>query len=326
MSYENIKLLLDRYQEGTTTARENKIIEEWFAETNQVNADWNQLNETGREEWKDDLYKKIRQTAQLDKVRTTAVPTLISSKKYRIVAAAAIFFFALLSITLLKSRFTPVELTVFNVPKNQKKQIKLSDGSVVWVNADSKLSYPKSFNGEKREVYLDGEAYFDIRHDAAKPFIVHTANIQTRVLGTAFNINTRNSPDKIVITVTRGKVCVADGTHIIGIITPNSQITFNKISHQHIQQAVNAKETIAWQESDILFDEMTFEQAAQLLQKRFKVVINFNNEKLKKCQFSGIALKDRSLDEILKVICAFNRATYHYDTEKNITIDGRGCN
>lgn len=326
MNYKDIKSLLDRYQKGITTVQENKIVEEWFAEIKQVNAHWDQLNETGKEEWKDDLYKKIRQNAQFDKVRTTVFSTDTGRKKYRIIAAAAIFFLVLFSLPLLKTWFTPIELTVFNVPKNQKKQIKLSDGSLVWVNADSKLSYPKSFNGKKREVYLDGEAYFDVHHDAAKPFIVHTANLQTTVLGTAFNINTKNGPDKIVITVTRGKVSVADGNRVIGVITPNSQITFNKINHQHIQQIVNAKETIAWQESDILFDEITFEKAAQLLQKRFKVVIIFNNEKLKKCQFSGIALKNKSLEEILNVICAFNKATYHYDTEKNIIIDGKGCN
>jgi len=325
MNYQDIKLLLDRYQKGATTEHENEVIEKWFVETKHQNAQWNQLNKTDKEEWKDNLYKKILQTAQLDEPKKIIYPATLTKKNYRFQAAAAILFFIFLGVFFFKASYKPATLTALNVPKNQKQQIKLSDGSIVWINADSKLSYPRSFNQNKREVYLEGEAYFDVHHDVKKPFIVHTATLKTTVLGTAFNINTRNNADKIVITVTRGKVSVSDGSRVIGIITPNSQISFNKNNHQYMLHEVNAKEVIAWQESDLHFDEITFEQAAQMLQKRFKISIRFNNEKLKKCQFSGIALKDKSLNEILNVICAFNKATYHYDTEKNIIIDGKGC-
>jgi ferric-dicitrate binding protein FerR (iron transport regulator) len=86
-----------------------------------------------------------------------------------------------------------------------RQLINLPDGSKVVLNANSKLEYPPGFSNNTREVYLDGEAYFDIAHDPGKPFIVHTGSISTRVLGTAFNINAYRSQQFVEVTVTRVK-------------------------------------------------------------------------------------------------------------------------
>jgi len=212
------------------------------------------------------------------------------------------------------------------VPLNQQKQITLPDGSKVWVNASSQLKYPQQFNGKTREVFLSGEAYFDIKHDVNKPFIIHTGKIVTTVLGTAFDIKEDKMRHIIVVTVTRGKVSVANGNKQLGIITPNQQISFNLLDSKSVQTDVDASQVIAWQKSELHFEDITFADAALQLQQRFNVKINFSSNKIKDCRFTGTALRGEKLDKILKVVCAFNNATYQTKPDGSILIDGLGCN
>jgi transmembrane sensor len=243
-----------------------------------------------------------------------------------IAAVFALFFTVYLVWPALQNKLYPSQLTALKVPLNQKKYIILADGSKIWINSLSELKYPKVFNDKTREVYLSGEAYFDIRHDAVRPFIIHTGKVVTTVLGTAFNIKEDNLQNTVVVTVTRGKVSVANGDESLGVITPNQQISFNTVSKQHTQKDVDAKQVIAWQQNDIYFDNITFADAAKQLEQRFMVKISFANERVKNCRFTGTALKEDNLDKILKVICTFNKATYQTNTDGNIIIDGPGCN
>jgi len=209
---------------------------------------------------------------------------------------------------------------------HQQKKITLPDGSEVWANASSELKYPAIFNGKTREVYLSGEAYFDIAHDASKPFIIHTGTITTTVLGTAFNIKEDKAGQTIKVTVTRGKVRVDNGTKQLGILTPNQQISFNVLNSVATQTEVDASEAIAWQQKDMHFDDISFAEAAAQLEQRFHVTIHFSNDTIRKCRFTGTALEGEKLEKILKVICAFNNATYQTKADGSIIIDGTGCN
>jgi hypothetical protein len=92
-----------------------------------------------------------------------------------------------------------------------------------------------------------------------------------------------------------------------------------------VQQNVDATQISAWQ-NDIYFNDITFAQAAQQLQQRFKVKISFASDKVKNCRFTGTALNGEKLDQILKVVCAFNNATYQTKSNGSIVIDGPGCN
>jgi ferric-dicitrate binding protein FerR (iron transport regulator) len=212
------------------------------------------------------------------------------------------------------------------IVKSQKKQLTLPDGSMVWVNAGSELKYPEMFEGKTREVYLTGEAYFDVQHDASKKFIIHTGKVVTKVLGTAFNIKEDKNKETIVVTVTRGKVKVANGSQELGIITRNQQISFNLTTNKSVKTEVNASEAIAWQEAELHFDDVTFAEVAEKLQQRFNVEIRFANNKLKTCRFTGTAASGEKLEKVLKVICAFNNAAFKKQDDGSILISGRGCN
>lgn len=204
---------------------------------------------------------------------------------------------------------------------NDHRLVRLADGSTVILNKNSYLTYTRAFNSKRREVTLSGEGYFDIKHDPSKPFLVHAGKITVTVLGTAFNINTTK---KIAVTVTRGKVSVSVEHKLIGALTPGQQISYDENQEQAQRAIINANQVVKWQASDLFFDNVSMQDAAETLENRFNKTIRFENDKVKKCVFSGAFTHGEHLVDMLKVICAFNKATFR-EEGNTIIINGEGC-
>ncbi|WP_214226710.1 FecR domain-containing protein [Pedobacter sp. B4-66] len=328
MNRYNIEALLDRYLKKETSIEENQLIEKWLAENGNADSDWQQLDRSSKDQWLSDVFMDIKASIQQNEPKI--VP--IKSQKYlwyKIagVAAALILVFSLyLTWPLLEKQMLPTDLTSISIPDHEKKQITLADGTKVWLNEGSELKYAKVFNGKTREVYLSGEAYFDVKHDASRPFLIHTGKVLTTVLGTAFNIKEDPSKHTLEVTVTRGKVSVADDGKLLSILTSNQQVSVDLLTGKPTEKIVDAKTVIAWQDNDMLFDDITFADAAIQLEQHFNVKIAFNNEKLKNCRFSGATLRGDKLDKILDVITDFNNATWKLKSNGHIMIYGEGCN
>ena len=211
------------------------------------------------------------------------------------------------------------------VAKTNHQFIKLSDGSTVILNEGSTLDYPDAFSGNRREVTLSGEAFFNISHDPERPFLVRTGQLTTTVLGTSFNVKAYDDQDDITVTVTRGKVSVSDEKNVLGIITPDQQITFHKKTRQAKQDLVSATEVIAWAEMDLYFEDVSITDAIARLEERFKVNIEFDEEKIRDCRFTATFVKGEDLHQILDVICEFNNLEYSQTETGDIQIAGAGC-
>jgi ferric-dicitrate binding protein FerR (iron transport regulator) len=207
---------------------------------------------------------------------------------------------------------------------SHRQLINLPDGSTVVLNTNSKLEYPPDFSTNSRDVYLNGEAYFDIKHDPSKPFIVHTGSISTKVLGTAFNIHAYRSQSYVEVTVTRGKVEVRAKEKILGVLQKNEQIVFLKASEEYNKKTVSTEPVVAWRKNELYFDDVSFGEAALVLSNRYHVAIEFVSEKLRSCQFTAAFNNSTTLEHALTVICELNNATYKMQGDK-IFIDGEGC-
>ena len=207
---------------------------------------------------------------------------------------------------------------------NKKQVIHLPDGSTVILNANSKLDFPKTFSRATRDVYLTGEAYFDVTHRAGQPFLVHTGKITTRVLGTAFDVRAYPADDSIRITVTQGKVQVLkDDIHSMGMLTANQQISYSKLSEAYAKiKQVDVTPVIAWKPREINFDDVTMQQAATELEQRFHVEIVFAKPALKDYRLTATFYEDDTLNEILTVICTVSYSNFTIQDNK-ITIDGK---
>jgi ferric-dicitrate binding protein FerR (iron transport regulator) len=201
----------------------------------------------------------------------------------------------------------------------ENRLIQLPDGSTVIVSPGSKLNYPSSFDGlANREVYLDGQAYFDVKHNPSKPFIIYTGNLKTVVLGTAFEINAWSDESDIRVTVSRGKVKIQDeNNRVLKIISPNQQITYNTLNENIIQKEVNLPEYLAWKDHDLLLSDVTISEASALLEDRFQVKILIGDDHLKSKRFTTTVLKGERIETILNSITEFNDAKFTYDIDKS---------
>lgn len=202
--------------------------------------------------------------------------------------------------------------------------IKLPDGSTVLLNAGSQLNYPDTF-GNTREVHLTGEAYFDIKHNPAKPFIVHAGKTRTVVLGTAFNIKAFPGQQQVVVTVTRGKVRVEKDHKTLSILTPNEQLAVSNDDNDTQKAVVNTMEAIAWKRDDLVLDDIPLREAVQELQQHFGCSIVLSNAALGNCRITASFLHHEPLQEVIQVIARINRMEHHFEENNTVTLSGEGC-
>jgi transmembrane sensor len=209
---------------------------------------------------------------------------------------------------------------------NGKQLIRLPDGSTIILNDKSSITYDQNdFDKETREVNLSGEAYFDIKRNEKKPFIVHTGKVSTKVLGTAFNINAYDTSDNIEVTVERGKVQVGDVKKIYGVITPNQQIKVNKNTLDFEQNNTKIETVITWKSNYLILDDLNMEDAVAMISQKYKVPIFLGNDKIKNCRITASFLNEEDLDHVLKVVCSVIETTYHYNQNNAIVLEGKGC-
>jgi ferric-dicitrate binding protein FerR (iron transport regulator) len=187
--------------------------------------------------------------------------------------------------------------------KSKTEIVMLNDGSRVILNSGAVLRYPLKFDGDKREVFLEGEAYFDIKHESARSFLVHTGKLTTSVLGTTFNIMAYKELSKIAVTVISGKVAVKDTSNAeMVMLTPGRRAEMRNNHKSFVCDSVyNPADAIAWQRGDLVFDDTPLEEIALKLYYRFGTQIIIQNEAKRQMKFSG-SFKTQDLPDILAAI------------------------
>lgn len=202
-------------------------------------------------------------------------------------SAAAILIMGLAVGFLLKDelidRFITYPQVTIETKQGENKKVTLPDGSVVTLNAVTKLSYPSHFKHKAREVTLvDGEAYFDVKHDEETPFEVKAGKTLTHVLGTAFNISSYSFSQTISVTVTHGKVAVNNE-----MLLPNEQLVYHKTSAKLQKRTLLASNVTAWLQGGLAFSDESFKTVAAILERKYNVSINFANQEMEDFHFTA---------------------------------------
>ena len=207
---------------------------------------------------------------------------------------------------------------VVAVERGQKANITLPDGSKVWLNSQSKLTYSASFNIKKRELQLDGEAYFEVAHNPNKPFIVHSNDISVEALGTAFGVKAYNDDKMISSILMRGKVRVTtpDG---VDILMPNDRIMYNKTTHKRVQSMVtNATDFTGWIHNELRFENESLDDIGKTIQRIYNVEVIFASDKLKKQRYTG-TINNNSLESVLNIISLTSPVSFQI-TNQQVTL------
>ncbi len=195
------------------------------------------------------------------------------------------------------------QMNTVTCPAGQISELVLSDGTKIWLNSESRISYPSNFSGKKRSVRLDGEAYFEVTKDKKSPFIVKTKTMDIKVLGTCFNVYAFEENQFIETTLIEGKVELQNKSgNTITRLTPGELAKYDTNTQKIYLKKVNTQFYSSWREGKITFFNEPLESIVQKLERWYNVKFIFKNEEIKSYRFSGAILKYKPLDQVMQII------------------------
>lgn len=229
--------------------------------------------------------------------------TVTFLKRYKIFAiAASILLLFSLGLMLYNYSNTTQWITSAYVPsKNELVCLNLSDHSKVWLESGSQLIYPQKFRPGKREVFLTGQAFFEIK-PGRRPFIVHSGGIDIKVHGTQFSVIAFPDDSETKITLVSGSVSIVTKDKGPVFLKPGEQGIFNREKNTFHISPVDTEPFQAWKEGILIFRAMRFDEIAASLERVHHVRIIFRNEDLKREVFTGKFNRTEPIEEVLNVI------------------------
>lgn len=363
---ERIQYLLDKYVAAKISATEEEelfdaigsgMYSDLLANHIMVRFHHQQEEEMNIDEQRaNDIIAKIKHAEK----ETANVIPIQKKRNYRKVwfAAASVLIIGLSSAVFFLSKKKPAaELVsvkleekgeVFVNKENggeKPERFQLEDGSFITLKPGSSVKYPEHFSADKRDVYLSGEAFFEIAKNAGKPFFVYNRNLVTHVLGTSFNIKTDENNKKIEVSVVTGKVevYVADGNadeikqrkNKGLIVTPNQKVIYGEENKTFDATLVDVPLPITIYQDSVkvspdvmptppfIYESARFESILKALQISYGVNIEVEDENINNCLFTG-DITDQNLYKKLDILCQSLNNTYEVKGT-SILIRGRGC-
>lgn len=190
-----------------------------------------------------------------------------------------------------------------HVENGQTKVLRLSDGTLVRLNAGSSLFYPQRFSRlfSRRDVYLDGEAHFDVAENRSQPFVVHVGNLKVKVLGTHFNVKAYPAEELVTTTLEQGRVKVY-GDKIAMTLLPDEQAVYNRISGKMTKRSVDSGNYNQWMKGKLLFDQTPLKVIIADLQRRYDVSIKATPAVDLSRRFTMAFRADEGVGDVMRVL------------------------
>ncbi len=352
---QRANLLISLQLSGEATPAEVKELEflvendpALFQRLENIKKVWDQLGRrsTGRAEQSfekhlDRLNDKVFDSNVLlpvssDVQKLAPVRSLLQKKHFRLLwgaAAASILLFWFLLRTNDDNRTIPISNTV-STKVGDKASINLPDGSKVWLNGDSKITYSENFGNKTREVFLSGEAFFDVAKDKTKPFIIHTRTINLKVLGTAFNVRSydneketetalvhgsvevtlRNRPDQKIFLKPGEKLLVknipVDSLLKDKKLKPEEETPIAVLTSMHYYGTDSSSVETSWTKNQLVFTDEPLDKIALNLERWFNVQVTIANESLKKQKYTATIEEDDKLEDFLEALKLVEKLRY----------------
>lgn len=242
-----------------------------------------------------------------------------------ITRAAAILLFPVLSLFLYtnlsdKERYAANlnELEV-ETPAGSRMHIELGDGTKVFLNHGSKLKYPYRFDGDFRKVFLTGEAYFEVAHNAKVPFIVGTNRLDVKATGTAFNVSAYPDDDAVETTLVEGKVILYErkSNSEIKTLTPGECLKFDAQKNSYSLETENTLKYTSWKDGLLVFKNDNVEDIAKKLARWYNIDVEITNQKIKEYPFTA-TFSDETLPQVLELLSLATPVSYQLTLSKKL--------
>ncbi|WP_369012541.1 FecR family protein [Flavobacterium anhuiense] len=298
---ENSNNEIKNFLEGKYSPKGQEMWNKWYDRTDDF-FDNMEVVQSDRSK----LKKELRQIKNTNKV------IALSYKNWAV--AASLVFLVGLSMFFYSISNT-VECKQFAVKLGEHAQIKLSDGTKIWLNAGSVLKYPKEFKGDTREVYLSGEAFFDVAKDKKHPFIIHTNKMDTKVLGTSFNVQAYPDQTTQEVSVATGRVNVKSTVTEENVyVTPGQKVVFK--SQDNKLQAfkdIPVNTISLWRKNIMVFEETPLPEVVATINRNYNVSIEVKNKSLNDLKISAY-FKELPADQVIGLVCNIINAQYKMDS------------
>ncbi|RFZ90460.1 DUF4974 domain-containing protein [Mucilaginibacter conchicola] len=315
-----LKALLEKYKLDQCTPAEKARVEQWLQNLSN-NAPDTVLNEKT-------ILKRARrnimeQTGFVPKSRIERImPFMRVAAVLLLVAGGAAYWYSSVQTQ------APV-ITRFATRRGEQKTIMLPDSTEITLNSSSALTLSSDFNQRNRRVSLVGEGFFHVKHNPAKPFIVSTGELQTRVLGTQFDVFAYPEEKDYKIAVVDGRVRVSEAaagkvTPLAGVLTRNLMITYNKASHKSFVGHTDADDRAAWKTGRLYFEKASVRAMARALSRKYNVDIEVNDKPGQDCRYT-VGFNNQPLDDVLRVLQKLTGLSYQYNNQK-VIINTPNCN
>ncbi|MFD2937836.1 FecR family protein [Spirosoma flavum] len=307
MSAQEEQRLLEKYRQGQCTAEEQLLLDHWFDELGHERPPLHFASETKRKQVEKRLFNRIYR-----RIRT---PQRLSQPKWHIdklswqVAASLILFLGLGWVTYriysqsTAQRLTTPQRVIANLP-GEHKQVVLPDGSVVQLNGRSTLTFTQQFSDTARVLFLEGEAFFEVTKDPKRPFTVWAGGVGTTALGTSFNIRALGGrPTKVSLLT--GKVRVSPINKLLAgqwLLDPGRQLTYQPDNGQATITLFQPADVLAWREGNLYVDDEPLADVLRQISQRYRVVIQFNEQQLRRCRVTTRIDKKDTLEDIFQLL------------------------
>jgi ferric-dicitrate binding protein FerR (iron transport regulator) len=218
-----------------------------------------------------------------------------------------------------------VEMLAMETLEGEMKEVALADGSKVWLNENSKLTYPDAMNGDERRVILTGEAFFDITKNPSKPFIIDTRDAEVKVLGTSFEVRAMDNETKTEVVVKTGKVSLGKKNEVKPLIlTKNQKGVYNNQTKGYVRSEVKDLNSISWQSKILDFNNVLLAKVLTDIENHFDIKVTLDNQDLLKCKFNSIFI-DQDQEHILKAICTVFKIKFEKTGDREYQLKGGEC-
>ncbi len=184
------------------------------------------------------------------------------------------------------------------IPKGENARILFQDGSEAYLNADTKIRYPKKFGLTKRQVYVEGEAYFNVTPAKRRPFIVHAGNVGVKVLGTSFNVKAYEDEDKIEVVLDEGKIEFRTSGNQYALL-PGQQLVYHQLNGESVVRNLSQSTTLSlWKNYIFYFHDTPLEEVLRMLERRYDISFEIKDEKALRYSYT-ITTRQTTITDIL---------------------------
>ena len=195
-----------------------------------------------------------------------------------------------------------IQMNQLIVPFGKRSSIELVDGTRLWLNSGSRAIYPVSFNGKTREIYIEGEGYLEVAHNASKPFFVVTDQIKVKVLGTKFDISAYKDDAQVSVILVEGSVQASFASEKV-LLKPNQIYNYQKLTKAYTIANTNVREYVSWKDGWMLCNKEPIHSITTKLSRYYNVKITCNNSMINNMTLTGKLDLKTNCEDIFKVIC-----------------------